>query len=110
MVPFVPNAAQKAFWKERHTKNLILKARQLGFSTIIDIDRLDSALFSSYKNFGIIAHDLDAANSIFREKIKFAFDNIPEWLKKRFQVSTDRAGQLSIASNGCNLSVDTSFR
>jgi hypothetical protein len=50
-VPFIPNKAQTNYYHNRHTKNIILKARQLGFSTLIDIDKLDDFLFTSYSNY-----------------------------------------------------------
>lgn len=71
---------------------------------------LDKALFSSYKSMGIIADDRDSAELIFRDKVKFAFDNIPKWLKDNFKVKTDRKGELVFESNHCSISVDTSFR
>ncbi|EZJ64316.1 pyruvate/2-oxoglutarate dehydrogenase complex, dihydrolipoamide acyltransferase domain protein, partial [Escherichia coli 2-005-03_S4_C2] len=38
-----------------HNKNIILKARQLGFSTAIDIYFLDQALFIPHLKCGIVA-------------------------------------------------------
>ena len=89
-VPFIPNEHQKDFYHKRHTKNIILKARQLGFSTMIDIMNLDKALFSSHKSIGIIADNIDSSNLIFRDKVQFAFENLPSWLKAGFKVKTDR--------------------
>ena len=109
-IPFIPNKQQEHYYHNRHTKNIILKARQLGFSTFIDIMSLDKALFSSYKSMGIIADDRDSAELIFRDKVKFAFDNLPKWLKDNFKVKTDRKGELVFESNHCSVSVDTSFR
>lgn len=109
-IPFVPNKHQKQYYENRHTKNIILKARQLGFSTFIDVMNLDKALFSSYKSIGIIADDRDSSELIFRDKVKFAFDNLPEWLRAEFKVKTDRKGELVFESNHCSISVDTSFR
>ncbi len=109
-VPFIPNEAQKTYYKNRHTKNIILKARQLGFSTFIDIDKLDDFLFTSYSNYWIIAQDIDSANFIFNEKVKFAFDNLPEWLKTQFKLNTDRKWEIKSENNQNSISVDTSFR
>lgn len=109
-IPFIPNASQKDFFQRRHTKNIILKARQLGFSTLIDIMELDKVLFSKYKSVGIIADDRDSAELIFRDKVKFAFDNLPAWILETFQVKTDRKGELVFENNHCSISVDTSFR
>ena len=109
-IPFIPNKAQTHFYKNKHTKNIILKARQLGFSTFIDIDKLDDFLFTSYSNYWIIAQDIDSAKLIFNDKIKFAFDNLPIWLKDCFKLNTDRKWELKSENNQNSISVDTSFR
>lgn len=109
-VAFIPNKAQTEFWKNRHTKNIILKARQLWFSTLIDIDKLDDFLFTSYSNYWIIAQDIDSANFIFEEKVKFAFDNLPDWLRVCYKLNTERKWELKSELNNNSISVDTSFR
>jgi hypothetical protein len=35
VIPFTPNAAQMKLYENLHTRNNILKARQLGFTTAI---------------------------------------------------------------------------
>ena len=109
-VPFIPNTPQRDFLKRRHTKNIILKARQLGFTTLASIDELDDVLFSSYRSNGIIAQDKDKQMEIFDEKVKFAYDNIPEWLKSQFQTRIDRQGMMKFENNQCSIQVDSSFR
>jgi len=109
-IPFLPNKAQKDFYDRKHTKNIILKARQLWFSTLIDIDKLDDFLFTSYSNYGIIAQDKDTAKEIFDDKIKFAFDNLPAWLREHFKLWTDRKGQLESETNSNKIYVSGSFR
>jgi len=61
---------------------------------------LDKVLFSKYKSVGIIADDRDSAELIFRDKVKFAYDNLPSWLFDTFQVKTDRKEQVSRQSKG----------
>ena len=109
-VPFIPNEAQTYYYENRHNKNIILKARQLGFSTFIDIDKLDDFLFTSYSSYWVIAQDIDTAKLIFNDKIKFAFDNLPDWLKTSFKLNTDRKWELKSENNQNSISVDTSFR
>lgn len=109
-VPFIPNEHQKNFYDNQHTKNIILKARQLGFSTMIDIMELDEALFTSYSSYGIIADNKDSSELIFKDKVKFAYDNLPNWLKQQFKTKTDRKGELMFENNGCTISVSSSFR
>ena len=110
IVPFLPNAAQKDYYYNRHTKNIILKARQLGFSTLIDIMKLDDVLFWSYVTAWVIADNKESSNMIFREKVKFAFDNLPDWLRWEFKLKTDRKGELIFENNHWAISVSTSFR
>lgn len=109
-IPFIPNKFQEDFYNNRHTKNIILKARQLWFSTLIDIMELDKVLFSSYTSCGIIADDRDSAELIFKDKVKFAYDNLPDWLRTNYKPKTDRKGELVFENNSCSISVDTSFR
>ncbi|GAG33926.1 unnamed protein product, partial [marine sediment metagenome] len=56
------------------------------------------------------ADNKDSSNMIFKDKVKFAFENLPEWLKSQYKVKTDRKGELMFESNQCTISVDTSFR
>lgn len=106
---FVPNDPQQRFIKEHHGLDIILKARQQGFTTLSCISFLDDCLFTSNLSAGIIAHNLEDANSFFTEKIKFAYDNLPDDIKKVITASTDKAGELSF-NNGSRLRVRTSFR
>ena len=80
-VPFRPNWAQEALLDDLHNQNLILKARQLGFTTFIQIFMLDACLFNSNIRAGTIAHRLDDAKVIFRDKIRFPYDNLPDSIK-----------------------------
>lgn len=78
-------------------------------STAFCIDALDYALFSSNKNIGIIAQDLNTAEYLFHEKIKFVYDNLPDRLKQTVTMKTDRAREI-VLSNGSRIVVDNSFR
>ena len=74
-ITFVDNEAQADFDKNKHTRNIILKSRQLGFTTKEGIDNLDDTLFT--KNFSslFIAHTKDDAIEIFDKKIDLAWKN-----------------------------------
>ena len=82
-MPFRPNRAQKRFISRLWHRNIILKARQLGFTTLIAILWLDHALFNADQRCGIIAHDREAAEAIFRDKVKYAYENLPEEIRDR---------------------------
>jgi hypothetical protein len=99
---------QLAYFEGMHTRNIILKARQLGFTTEVCIIQLDAALFEGAK-CALIAHTLNDAKRLFREKIKYAYDNLPEELKAANPARNDAAGEL-VFSKGGSLYISTSFR
>ena len=63
-LPFKPNPAQLKFIERMWHRNIILKARQLGFTTLICILWLDHALFNANQNCAIIAQDLPTVFSV----------------------------------------------
>lgn len=81
VIPYIPNEHQMEYYRNKHNLNIIPKARQLGFSTAIQIDFFDDFLFKRNINVGIIADTLPIANEIFRDKILVAWNNLPERLK-----------------------------
>src|SRR3546814_14190465 len=70
VVPFKPNRAQRRLIARLWHRNIILKARQLGFTTLVCIIWLDHALFNADQRCGIVAQDREAAEVIFRDKVK----------------------------------------
>jgi hypothetical protein len=110
VVQFKPNRAQRRFIERLHHRNIILKARQLGFTTLIAIVWLDHALFNANSRCGIIAHDREAAKVIFRDKVKFAYNNLPADLKAAMPLEADNADELLFAHNNSSVRVATSMR
>lgn len=110
VMPFKPNKAQKRFLRRLWHRNIILKARQLGFTTLIAILWLDHALFNPDQRCGIIAQNLDAAGAIFRDKVQFAYKNLPEEIRERFPLAKDSATELLFAHNNSSIRVSTSMR
>lgn len=110
VMPFKPNPAQEKFVNRLWHRNVILKARQLGFTTLIAILWLDHALFNADQRCGIIAQDREAAEVIFRDKVKFAYENLPEQIRERFPLETDSASELLFAHNNSSIRVATSMR
>lgn len=111
VIPFKPNRAQRRLIRRLHHRNIILKARQLGFTTLVAILWLDTALFSKQPiRCGIIAQDREAAETIFRDKVKFAYNNLPEVLRERMPLARDSATELLFAHNGSSIRVATSMR
>ena len=103
------NWAQEDLFREMHFMNVVLKARQLGFTTFIDLFMLDQCLFNSNVRAGIIAHNRDDAKIIFRDKIKYPYDNLPDVLRARISAESDTAQEL-LFSNNSSIRVGTSLR
>lgn len=103
-----PNWAQKTFYAAIWYFNVILKARQLGFSTFISIYFLDATLFNSNHRCGIIDSGIDDAKKKLK-MIKFAYDNLPEFIKQQVPMTTNAAELIEFA-NGSGISVGTSHR
>ncbi len=80
-VPFRMNSAQERFYDELWYLNLILKSRQHGFTTFIDILGLDQALFCDNQRVGIIAQTMPDVGEIFERKVLFPYRHLPEGLK-----------------------------
>ncbi len=108
-VLFIPNAAQQNFIDNQTGVDIILKARQLGFTTLACLIALDEVLFNKNHNAAIIAHTRDAAVRIFEDKVKFPYSNLPQWLQDERPATTDKAGMLSF-EHGCSICVTTSPR
>ena len=99
----------EALLAELHYLNVILKARQLGFTTFIQLFMLDACLFNSNIRAGTIAHTLDDAQMIFSDKVKFPYDNLPDELKAARPIVKESADELLFANNSC-IRVATSMR
>lgn len=110
VMPFIPNRAQRRLLKRFWHRNIILKARQLGFTTLISILWLDYALFNANVRCGIIAQDREAAEIIFRDKVKFAYENLPDALKQMMPLKRDSAIELLFGHNNSSIRVSTSMR
>lgn len=108
-IPFRMNPAQEQlYWNASH-RNIILKARQHGFSTLIAIWALDVALFNSNVNVVIVADSEDNAKEIFRTKIAFAYEKLPEAIKERKRARRSRQEEL-LFSNNSSIRVTTNAR
>lgn len=108
-VPFRPNDAQLRFQDELHNFNILLKARQLGFTTFCCLIYLDACVFSPNTRAGVIAHKLDDAKVIFRDKVKFPYDRLDEGLRTTVPAVQDSADTLTFGNNS-SIRVSTSMR
>jgi hypothetical protein len=107
-VLFKPNWAQLELMKP-HYLNIILKARQLGVTTFHALLFLDTCLFNHNINAAIIADNKPNAKEIFVDKVKFAYDCLPDWLKQMAPAKRDNVNELRF-ENGSVFRVGTSLR
>lgn len=108
-VKFQCRPQQQHFIEHLWYRNIILKARQLGFTTLIDLFGLDLVLFNSNVNGGIIAHKREDAGVIYRDKIKFPYNSLPEAIRDERPYTKMDAGELRLANNS-GIRVGTSMR
>jgi hypothetical protein len=108
-IPFRMNEDQERFILDRHGLDIVLKARQKGFTTIIQLDMLDDCLFVPNIAAGIIAHNLTDAEAFFADKIQFAYDQLPGEFRRVVSAVSDTVRSLKF-SNGSSIRVGTSLR
>jgi hypothetical protein len=108
VVTFKLNEAQSKLLDDLHTLNIILKARQMGFSTFILILALDCCLFNSHFDAGLIADTLPNAKGLL-SRIKFAYDKLDTEIKKVVNVKTMNATTVEF-SNSSSIEVGVSLR
>jgi hypothetical protein len=98
-VVFKMNSAQEALYHAMHRQNVILKARQRGFTTFIQLIMLDACIFNEDVRAGTIAHTLPNAQVIFRDKVRFPYDQLPESIRNAVPARNDNSCELLLANN-----------
>lgn len=116
-VLFSPNSEQETFYLNQHCRDIILKARQLGFTTFKMISDLDDCLFTENFSAGCICHNLEDAKDIFRNKIKYAYKNINQdfidvlaQIGYKLPVPDNDKDNSYVFSNGSSIKVSVSYR
>lgn len=109
-VTFAPNPTQTRFLRRMHNRNVALKSRQHGFTTLGGLLALDTALFRNGTACGVVMHQQKELEKIFRGKIMFAYDRLPDWLKQVRPIRRlDMSGEVEF-TNGSKISVGLSHR
>ncbi len=106
---FEMNWAQSTLFDEMHYMNVILKARQLGFTTFIQVFMLDACVFNTDIRAGTIAHTLGDAQIIFRDKVKYPYDSLPDGIRQAVPVMQSNSTELLLGNNS-SIRVGTSLR
>lgn len=108
-LPFIPNDTQRDYLANEWWFDIILKSRQHGFTTLKLIDALDRCMFIPNYSAGVIAHGLNEAMTIFRNKVLFTYNRLPATLKERVYPTHESKTEL-VLSNGSRIQVGTSMR
>ena len=108
-IKFNLNWAQSQLFEREWHQMLVLKARQLGVTTYFSINFLDDCFWHGNTNAGIIAHRKEDAEDIFKKKVKYAYDRMPQWTRTFNSATNDRSGELAF-ENGSSYRVSTGFR
>lgn len=107
-IPFVRNEAQRAFSAAAWCRNVIPKARKLGFSTFIAVDILDECLFRRGSTGGIVDQSLDDATDKLA-MINYAYERLPSYLRSALPLKRCSDSYMEWG-NGSSVSVGTSYR
>lgn len=118
VIKFKLNKTQKQFFdlQKQYKRIVVLKARQLGLSTYKLIEWLDTALMYSNQTVIITAHQQNKLQELF-EKVKFAYDNLPEsiqlndwkiWIKPK--ADYNNRNELFFKSNNSKIRVSLDSR
>jgi hypothetical protein len=89
-IPFLPTPEQRQIidgvYVRREEMIVVVKARQLGLSTVVCLIILDALLFGSGIKCSIVDQTAEDAEKKLDEKIKFAFHSLPEWLRQGWEI------------------------
>lgn len=107
-VTFKMTPEQLEYFDGMHDRNVILKARQLGFTTEVCIIQLDLAIFHK-KECALIAHSLPDAERLFRNKTQFAYQRMTDDIKLANPLVKETTSEY-VFSKGGSVTVSTSFR
>jgi len=104
MVPFLFNNVQELYWENRTKRDLILKARRQGFSSL----KLGQALARVCTREGyvalIVTHEGESANGLF-EHLKIMFHSIPNELRPK--VGLNNRTELTFPELNSRVSITT---
>ena len=108
IVPYHRRAAQQRYADNQWLLDLIVKARQIGFSTEIAVDITDHCLWRKNFTSGIIDYTLDDAK-LKLQKVRTAYLGTPAAVRSVVRLEKDNEEELKW-SNGSTCYVGTSHR
>jgi len=95
-VRFRCNYNQQWLWENSWFLNVLLKARQFGGTTWIDICYLDDCVLQIRWKRGSSATIKMMRQKIFKRKIQYPYKNLPDYIKQKAALTTDRQNRAGI--------------
>lgn len=108
-IPFRMNEEQAELFDSLWYWNLVLKARQMGFTTFIDLVGLDQCLFVPNTRAGIIAQTEDDVLKLFKNKVRNPYMDLPQALRDAIGLKSMSKTEITLG-NGSSLQVGMSMR
>jgi hypothetical protein len=108
-IPFNMTDEQEELFDTMWYWNIVLKARQMGFSTLIDLMLLDQCLFVPNTRAGIIAQTEPDVLKLFKNKIRNPYMALPEELRRTIGLESMNQTEIKF-KNGSSLQVGMSMR
>lgn len=109
---FKPNAAQEYYVQSKKGRDIILKPRQVGYTTLAAVRGVDKALWEQNASTGILAHHQGTVQTIFNDLVKFIY----QWFKRDWSKfyapveKNDNATELGFSHDGLGRVLDSSMR
>jgi len=77
VIPMAFNPIQAMYWDERSKRDIILKPRQLGFSTLTIARFFERVINEKNVTAAIIAHDADSTQKMF-QMVRLMYEELPD--------------------------------
>jgi hypothetical protein len=109
---FVPNGPQETYLQTKKGSDIILKPRQIGFTTLSCVRGLDLALWEPNMSTGIMAHEQNKVQTIFTDSVKFTYQTFKrDWGQLYAPTeSADSSSALSFKDDGLGSPLNSSMR
>lgn len=109
---FKPNNPQEDYLNNRKGRDIILKCRQVGFTTLSGVRALDYALWEQNMRTGIMAHLQVTVTTIFTDIVKFTYN----WFKRDWghlyapEERSANTTELAFSTDGLGRPLDSAMR
>jgi hypothetical protein len=109
---FRPNSRQESYLATKKGRDVILKIRQVGFTTLSCIRALDYALWEPNYRTGIMAHQQNVVATIFEDIVKFTHSYFKKDWSHLYRPTerSDASNTLAFRDDGLGRELNSSMR